>query len=142
MRIQAALARRARPTTMPSAKPSTMAGMARRSVPPAKLPMPRKPWTIRNLKLWTMTPTSSTAGSARSADASDEARDRVPSLEHGHHPRDAHAEHEIDQRSRRERLDRPGGIRLDLSRLERQLGDADRQRDRRVLEQIERLVGD
>src|SRR2546430_10211550 len=36
-------------------------GMARRSVPPAKLPTPRKPWTIRNLKLWTMTPRSSIA---------------------------------------------------------------------------------
>src|SRR5207247_7156724 len=36
---------------MPSTKPRTIAGTASRSVPPAKLPKPKKPWTMRNLKL-------------------------------------------------------------------------------------------
>src|SRR5262245_59577777 len=141
-RIQAALASRARPTAMPRAKPSTIAGMARRSVPPAKLPRPRKPWTIRNLKLWTMTPRSSIARSARPADTRDEAGDRVAPLQCAHDPGDAHAEHEVDQRARRQGLEGPGRVRLDLPRLERQLGHADRQRHRRVLEQVQRLVGD
>src|SRR5207244_13489363 len=97
-RSQAALASRARRTTIPRAKPSTIAGMARRSVPPAKLPTPRKPWTIRNLKLWTMTPRSSIARSALPADTRDEAGDRVAPLQCAHDPGDAHAEHEAEQR--------------------------------------------
>ncbi len=40
---------------MPSTKPSTMAGMASRSVPPMKGPMPMSPWTIRKRKLLAMT---------------------------------------------------------------------------------------
>ena len=50
-RIHAACASRARPTAMPSRKPRMMAGMASRSVPPMKGPMPMSPWRIRNLKL-------------------------------------------------------------------------------------------
>src|SRR4026209_1836345 len=50
-RIHHCGARRAMPMKMPRMKPSTIDGMARRRVPPTKLPMPRKPWSIRNGRL-------------------------------------------------------------------------------------------
>src|SRR5437899_12160573 len=49
--IQRERARRPRPMNTPKMNPRMMAGIARRKVPPANLPMPKKPWRIRNAKL-------------------------------------------------------------------------------------------
>src|SRR5437660_2259509 len=76
----------------------------------------------------------------RRAHARDETRDRVMPFDPRHDRGDRHAQHQIDERAGGQRLDRLGGVRLDLARLEGQLGHADGQGDRRVLEQVERLV--
>src|SRR5947199_9055029 len=49
--IQRERARRPRPMNTPKMNPRMMAGIARRKVPPANLPMLRKPSRIRNAKL-------------------------------------------------------------------------------------------
>ncbi len=54
---------------------------------------------------------------------------------------DGDAEDEVDERARGERLDGLGGVGLDLARLEGQLGHADGERHRGVLEEVQRLVG-
>src|SRR5216117_84777 len=139
MRIHGACASRARPTKMPSTKPSTMAGMASRSVPPTKGPKPTRPWSIKNLKLFTMTE-KSMGRLGRRPHARDQAGNRVAPLDAGHDRGDGHAQHEIDQRAGRERLDGLRRVGLDLPRLERQLGHADRQRHRGVLQEVQRLA--
>src|SRR2546425_5463192 len=115
MRIHGACASRARPTKMPSTKPSRMAGMASRRVPPMNGPMPISPWRIRNLKLLVMTETSMRRpGLGRRPHARDQPGDCVAALDLRHDRGDRQAEHEVDQRARRERLDGPRGVRLDL----------------------------
>src|SRR5437667_198435 len=121
---------------MPRTKPRTIAGIARRSVPPVKPPRPRSPWTTRKAKLLTMTERSSTGSPA----ARDEAGDREAALDAGHDRRDPDTEHQVDDGARRERLDRSRRVGLDLAGLEGELRHANRERDRRVLEQVERLA--
>src|SRR5438477_275675 len=114
----------------------TIAGIARRSVPPVKPPRPRSPWTTRKAKLLTMTERSSTGSPA----ARDEAGDREAALDAGHDRRDPDTEHQVDDGARRERLDRPRRVGLDLAGLVGDLRHANRDRDRRVLEQVVRLA--
>ena len=78
----------------------------------------------------------------RARRAGDEPRDGDAPLYPSHDRRDAKAEEEIDQGPRGQRLDGPRGVGLDLARLEGQLGHADGERHRRVLEEVQRLVGD
>src|SRR5262245_18525538 len=133
---------------IPSTNPSAMAGTASRSVPPMNGPIPISPCSIRNLKLATTTEKSTSAlprrisrRSSAGSDAGDEAGDRVAALHARHDGRNGQAQHQVDDGAGRERLDRLGSVGLDLARLERQLGDADGQGNRGVLEEIERLVG-
>src|SRR5207302_6734753 len=76
----------------------------------------------------------------RLAPARDETGDRESMLYPGHDRRDPDAEYEIDDGARGEGFERPRRVGLDLAGLEGELGHADRQRDRRVLEQVERFV--
>src|SRR5438876_4383044 len=141
-RMKRAADSRASPTKMPSTNPSRIAGIASRSVPPMNGPMPMSPCRIRNLKLLVMTEKSiASATSGGGADARDQTGDRVTALDARHDRRDREAEDEIDHGAGGQRFDGFRGVRLDLARLERELGDADRERHRRVLEEIQRLVG-
>src|SRR5438046_269718 len=99
-------------------------------------PARRSPWTTRKAKLLTMTERSSTGSPA----ARDEAGDREAALDAGHDRRDPDTEHQVDDGARRERLDRSRRVGLDLAGLEGELRHANRERDRRVLEQVERLA--
>ncbi len=70
VRIHHCGARRAIPMKMPRMNPSRMDGIASRTVPPTKLPIPRKPCRSRNGRLRQMTSRSSMAsadGRPRSA---------------------------------------------------------------------------
>src|SRR2546430_181247 len=119
MRIHGACASRARPTKMPSTKPNRMAGMASRRVPPMNGPMPISPWRIRNLKLLVMTETSMRRpGLGRRPHARDQPGDRVAALDLRHDRGDRQAEHEVDQRARRERLEVVEDPVLDAARQE------------------------
>src|SRR5437667_5981075 len=119
---------------MPRTKPRTIAGLARRSVPPVKPRRPRSPGTTRKAKLLTMTERSSPASPA----ARDEAGDREAALDGGHDRRDPDTEHQVDDGARRERLDRPRRVGLDLAGLEGELRHANGERDRRALEKVQR----
>src|SRR5215831_2012146 len=106
------------PMKMPSRKPRMIDGMARRTVPPTNFPKPKKPWTIRKGRLRQMTSRSSIIETrapglspARLAPVSsltsaggDQAGDRDASFDPAHDRRERHAEHEIDQGPRGERL--------------------------------------
>src|SRR5580704_3435818 len=140
-RIQRWGASRAMPMKMPRMKPRMMDGTASRRVPPTKLPMPRKPCSSRNGRLRQMTSRSSMALAPPPPAARDEAGDGGAALHPGHERRDGDAEDQVDDGARGESLDRLRGVGLDLAGLERELGHADGERDRRVLEQVERLVG-
>src|SRR5690242_3154042 len=111
-RIHGVRASRARPTKMPSAKPSPMAGTASRSVPPAKVPMPISPCSTRNLKLLAMTVKSIV--SAGRVVPGDEPGDGVVPLDAGHDRRDRQAQHQVDHGAGGQRLDGLGGVGLDL----------------------------
>src|SRR3970040_2235563 len=101
----------------PRQKPSTIAGMARRSVPPPKAPIPMRPWSIRNFQLPTMTAQSK----------GNEARDAKGAFHLSHDGRDAETEDQVDKGAGREGFKGPGRVRLDLTGHEGQLGDADGQ---------------
>src|SRR5262249_29257437 len=145
-------ARRPIPTKMPSANPSAIAGMARRRVPPANWPMPRKPWSIRNGRFRQRTSKSLMPGTPSAHEGraphfpppptgGDQAGNGRAALHPRHDSGDRCAHRQIDDRARGQRLERLGGVRLDLTRLERQLRDADREGDRGVLQEVERLGG-
>src|SRR5262245_42749504 len=133
----------------PRTNPRTIDGMARRSVPPTKFPKPKNPCRMRNGRLCQMTPRSNiTSARLRGALAptssptprpagADEPGNGRAALDPRHDRGQRDAEHEVDQRAGRERLDGLGGVRLDLARLEGQLGHADRERDRGVLQEIQ-----
>src|SRR5262245_34259453 len=121
------------PMKMPRTNPRAIEGMASRSVPPTKFPNPRKPWIIRNGRLRQMTSRSITAASRSAAPAAggDEPGNRRAAFHPVHDRRERHAEDEVDERAGRQGLERLRRVRLDLAGLKRQLGDADRERDRR-----------
>src|SRR5690242_19213706 len=114
----------------PRTKPSASAGTASRSVPPAKAPRPIKPCPTRKPQLRSMTPKSMLVFRCGRADHS--GNGEAP-LDARHHARDRETENQINQRARREGLDRLRGVGFDLARLECELGDADRERDGRIL---------
>src|SRR5689334_21158810 len=105
-------ASRARPTKMPSAKPSPMAGMASSSVTPAKEPMPISPCSTRNFKVLAMS-VKSIVSSHRVVPGEQPVAGVAP-LDAGLDRRDRQAQHQTAYRDCDKRLDVPGGVRLFL----------------------------
>src|SRR5581483_726026 len=136
---QRARASRARAIAVPRMNPRAIAGSARRKVPPAKPPTQMKPWSIRKEKLSAMT--SKSISGLADVSARDHSRYRGAPLEARAERRERQAEKQVKHRAGDQCFEGLGGVGFDLAHLKGQLGDADGERDRGILEQVERLVG-